>query len=219
MGLHHVEPGGEPHVETLAGGLTLTKFSVAPMDNNVYLVSDSAGTVLVDAANDAARIIEVLAGRQVSTIVTTHRHPDHLKALAEIAGKTGARTVCGGPDADAIADETGVRCDTVWTGDTISLPGGGSLEVVGIVGHTPGSITLVLRPEEGPVHLLTGDSLFPGGVGKTWGDGDFVRLLGDVEENIFAMYADDTLVHPGHGDSTTLGDERPHLGEWRTRGY
>lgn len=224
----HVEPGGAPHVEELPDGLTVTKFSVAPMDNNVYLVSDAAGTVLIDAANDAERILEVLESRglserseskPVTTIVTTHRHHDHVQALAKVAEATGARLVAGAPDVDAIADQTGVRCEAVWTGDTVPLPGGGTLGVIGLVGHTPGSITLVLEPESGPVHLFTGDSLFPGGPGKTGSPADFTSLMDDLEARIFGAYADDTVVHPGHGDGTTLGAERPSLDEWRTRGW
>jgi hypothetical protein len=62
-------------------------------------------------------------------------------------------------------------------------------------------------------------SLFPGGVGKTWKEGDFEKLLGDVTSRVFNIYGDSTVVYPGHGDDTTLGAERPHLGEWRERGW
>lgn len=219
MALNHVEPGGAPHVEQLPGGITLTKFSVDPMDNDVYLLTDGAGTVLIDAANDAARIHEVLAGRPVTTIVTTHQHHDHVQALAEVAAETGARVLCGSPDADAIERQTGVRCEPVWTGDTVALAAGQSLEVIGLVGHTPGSIALALRPESGPVHLFTGDSLFPGGPGKTTSPQDFTSLVDDLTERVFGVFDDDTVVHPGHGDDTTLGDERPQLDEWCTRGW
>ena len=71
----------------------------------------------------------------------------------------------------------------------------------------------------GVTHLFTGDCLFPGGVGKTWQEGDFERLLGDVSSRVFDVYDDSTVVHPGHGDDTTLGAERPHLQEWRERGW
>lgn len=219
MSTHHVEPGGSPEVIEVAPGLTVTKFSVGSMDNNVYLVTDQAGTVLIDAAADPDRIEQVLDGRKVVTIITTHQHPDHIAALAEMAARTGARLVCGTPDAAAIAKHTGVQCETVWTGDTVPLPGGGRLEVIGLVGHTPGSITLVLSPADGPVVLFTGDSLFPGGPGKTRSPEDFASLMDDLEQRIFGAYADDTVVHPGHGDSTTLGEQRPDLGEWRTRGW
>lgn len=219
MSLGHVEPGGAALEFTLSDAVTLTKFSVGPMDNNVYLFEDAAGCVLIDAANDAPRIREVLGGRPVATIVTTHRHHDHIQALGELAAATGATLFCGTPDKQSIDADTGTDNTPVWTGDTIALPGGEKLDVIGIVGHTPGAITLVYTPADGPVRLITGDSLFPGGPGKTWSEADFQTLIDDLETKIFAAYADDAVVHPGHGDDTTLGAERPSLSEWRTRGW
>ena len=86
---------------------------------------------------------------------------------------------------------------------------------------SPGSVALALRPagERKAVQLFTGDCLFPGGVGKTWEPGAFEELLGDVTSQLFGVYGDDTVVYPGHGDDTTLGAERPHLAEWRERGW
>ncbi|MDR1449628.1 MAG: MBL fold metallo-hydrolase [Propionibacteriaceae bacterium] len=98
--------------------------------------------------------------------------------------------------------------------------GGFSLAVIGLRGHTPGSIALALSQPGQIVHLFTGDSLFPGGVGNTGHDPDrFAQLLGDVEERVFAVYPDDTVIHPGHGRPTTLGAERPDLPAWRARGW
>lgn len=97
--------------------------------------------------------------------------------------------------------------------------GGVGLEVIGLVGHTPGSIALVHAPASGPVQLFTGDSLFPGGVGRTWAASDFDTLLGDVTRLLFDRFDDDTVVWPGHGLPTTLGAERPQLAEWRARGW
>ncbi|MGI3785297.1 MAG: MBL fold metallo-hydrolase, partial [Janthinobacterium lividum] len=108
--------------------------------------------------------------------------------------------------------------DGVWDGDTVPL-GPEHLDVVGLVGHTPGSIVLAYGGPQGPTHLFTGDSLFPGGAGKTWSPEDFTSLMDDLEAKVFAVYDDDTVVHPGHGDATTLGAERPHLAEWRARGW
>ena len=93
------------------------------------------------------------------------------------------------------------------------------LEVIEVVGHTPGSIVLAYDDPDGVVHLFTGDSLFPGGVGKTWSPEDFSTLIDEVETKIFNRFADDTWVYPGHGHDTTLGAERPHLQEWRERGW
>jgi glyoxylase-like metal-dependent hydrolase (beta-lactamase superfamily II) len=217
--MNHVEQDGAPLVQALSDTVTMTKFSVGPTDNNIYLLTDSAGTLLIDAANQPDRIEQVLADREVTTIVTTHRHPDHIKALAAMAERTGARLVCGEPDADAIHQATGVTNETVWTGDTVALPAGEELAVIGLVGHTPGAITLAYTPGSGPVHLFTGDSLFPGGVGKTANHANFTSLINDAESRIFEKYADDTIFHPGHGDCSTLGAERPHLADWRARGW
>ena len=93
------------------------------------------------------------------------------------------------------------------------------LEVIEVVGHTPGSIVLAYDDPDGVVHLFTGDSLFPDGVGKTWSPEDFSTLIDEVETKIFDRFADDTWVYPGHGHDTTLGAERPHLQEWRERGW
>jgi glyoxylase-like metal-dependent hydrolase (beta-lactamase superfamily II) len=105
-------------------------------------------------------------------------------------------------------------------GDTVTV-GGQTLEVVHLRGHTPGSIALVWRGGEGAgTHVFTGDSLFPGGVGNTQKDPErFASLIDDVEQRIFGVLPDDTWVYPGHGKDTTLGAERPHLGEWRERGW
>ena len=90
--------------------------------------------------------------------------------------------------------------------------------MIGLVGHTPGSITLCYVGGD-RTHLFTGDSLFPGGPGKTTSPADFASLLNDLETKIFDRFDDNTVVHPGHGDDTTLGAERAHLAEWRKRGW
>src|SRR5918994_3725257 len=173
-GLNHVEPGGAPLVVRLSPAVTMTKISVGgSMDNNAYLMQTRGGaTVLVDAANDSRRLLKLIGPGPVDTIVTTHRHADHWQALAAVAERTGARLVAGRPDAEAIERETGVSgIDGVWDGDTIDL-GEETLPVIGLVGHTPGSIALAYTAGAVP-HLFTGDSLFPGGPGKTSFDEDF----------------------------------------------
>lgn len=217
--LDHVEPGGPPLVRSLSPSMTCVKISVGPMDNNAYLLQPASGSaVLVDAANDADRLRGLVAGQPVETIVTTHRHPDHWQALAAVAEATGARLVCGRPDVDAIATGAWVEgLHGVWDGDHIPV-GEEGVEVIGLVGHTPGSIALAYITPTG-THLFTGDALFPGGPGKTASAEDFGTLLDDLEAKVFGRFDDATLVHPGHGDGTTLGAERPHLGQWRARGW
>lgn len=199
--------------------MEITSAVVGKMTNNAYLLVDAGEGLLIDAADDPVALLALIGDTPVHTIVTTHRHPDHVQALAAVAAHTGARLVAGTPDADAIEEATGVTIDErVWDGDTVRV-GDVELEVLGLVGHTPGSITLAYAPEDGPAHLFTGDSLFPGGVGKTHTPEQFTSLLDGVTTKLFDRFGDDTKVSPGHGDPTTLGAERPHLDEWRERGW
>ena len=191
--------------------------SVGSMENNAYLLTSSDDhLVLVDAATEPGTLLGWIGPRTLDAVITTHQHFDHIGALAAVIEATGATPGCGGPDAASIAEQTGVQCRTVWTGDTL-LFGDEALEVIGLVGHTPGSIALVLPTN--PTVLVTGDSLFPGGVGRTKGHAEFDSLFSDVTTKLFDRFGDDTLVLPGHGKSTTLGAERPHLPEWRARGW
>ncbi|WP_043399429.1 MBL fold metallo-hydrolase [Mycolicibacterium llatzerense] len=199
---------------------TIVKASVGPMDNNAYLITCSATgkTLLIDAANDGAALVELIRSQtpNVELIVTSHQHFDHWQALAEVAEATGAPTAAHALDAEPLP----VKPDRILAdGDTITI-GDLTLDVIHLQGHTEGSVALALRGADGEVtHLFTGDCLFPGGVGKTWQEGDFERLLGDVTRKVFDVYPDSTVIYPGHGDDTTLGTERPHLDEWRTRGW
>lgn len=219
-GLNHVEPGGPPLTLRLSDDVAMTKISVGPMDNNAYLiVPDSGGAVLIDAADDDTRLLELIGDREVAVIITTHRHGDHWQALPSVAEATKAQLVCGRPDVGAIA--TGAWVEGLvgaWDGDAVTV-GDGELEVIGLVGHTPGSIALAYTGAGGVVHLFTGDSLFPGGPGRTLSPADFTSLMDDLEAKIFARFDDRAVVHPGHGDDTTLGAERPQLAEWRARGW
>jgi glyoxylase-like metal-dependent hydrolase (beta-lactamase superfamily II) len=203
-------------------GASIVKVSVGPMDNNAYLVtcSQTGETLLIDAANDADILLELIQryAPKLSLIVTSHQHQDHWIALADVVKATGAPTAAHQPDAEALP----VKPDRVLAnGDTVKI-GELSFDVIHLQGHTPGSVALALDgvdPETGATHLFTGDCLFPGGVGKTWKEGDFEQLLGDVTSRVFNVYGDSTVVYPGHGDDTTLGAERPQLGEWKKRGW
>jgi glyoxylase-like metal-dependent hydrolase (beta-lactamase superfamily II) len=198
---------------------SIIKVSVGPMDNNAYLVTcNSTGkTLLIDAANDAEVLLDVIKQQapELSLIVTSHQHFDHWQALKAVAEVTGAPTAAHSLDAEPLP----VTPDRILAdGDTITI-GDLTFDVIHLQGHTEGSVALALKSPDGVTHLFTGDCLFPGGVGKTWQPGDFERLLGDVSTKVFDVYDDSTVVYPGHGDDTTLGAERPHVGEWRERGW
>ena len=199
--------------------MTIVKLAVGYLSNNVYLLRCTASGegLLIDAADEAPRVREMVTfeGPPVSAILTTHRHADHWQALAAIAAEAGAAVYAGDADADALPVAVDER---LQHGDTITV-GELTLEVIALRGHTPGSVAVLYRDPAGIPHLFTGDSLFPGGVGKTTSPQDFRSLIDDVEHRVFDVLPDDTWVYPGHGDDTTLGAERPHLGEWRERGW
>jgi glyoxylase-like metal-dependent hydrolase (beta-lactamase superfamily II) len=191
------------------------------MDNNAYLLvcRKSNEALLIDAANDPERISDLIGHGPdrpaLRTVVTTHQHADHWQALGAVAGANGSNTVAHPEDAAPLPvppDQLVEHGDTVTVGEI-------TLEVIHLRGHTPGSIALLYRDPAGHPHLFTGDSLFPGGVGKTNSPEAFASLLNDVEERIFAPLPDETWFYPGHGDDSTLGEQRPHVAQWRERGW
>ncbi|MET3205553.1 MULTISPECIES: MBL fold metallo-hydrolase [unclassified Arthrobacter] len=206
--------------------ITIRSISVSEMNNNVYLLTAKASgaQLLIDAADDLPAIQAMLADSAADTaaepklalIATTHQHWDHVRALPALVEATGAPTAAGTDDAEALP----VPVDrSLEHGDTCAVDGF-ELTAVHLRGHTPGSIAFVYQDPDGPAHIFSGDSLFPGGVGNTQKDpARFTSLLDDVNARLFEAYPDDTVVHPGHGSPTTLGVERPHLGEWRARGW
>lgn len=216
----HVEPGG-PRIIRELDEISITKLSVGPMDNNTYvLVCKRTGdALLIDAADDNQRILDLLGDGpdrpRLRSIVTTHQHPDHWQALGAVAGMTGANLYAGTQDAPGLPIPMDVLLEQ---GDTIPL-GDSQLEVIHLRGHTPGSIALLYRDPHGHPHLFTGDSLFPGGPGRTTSADDFAALMSDLQKRVFDVLPDDTWVYPGHGDDTTLGAERASLPQWCARGW
>jgi glyoxylase-like metal-dependent hydrolase (beta-lactamase superfamily II) len=211
-----VEVGGPADVRE-AGDLVITKVAVGPLANNSYLLrcALTGEQALIDAADEADTLLGLVGATGLARVITTHRHPDHWQALAEVVMTTGAETVASPIDAEEIPVPTTAP---VTDGARVRV-GSCELEVIHLVGHTPGSIALAYDDPDGIVHLFTGDSLFPGGVGKTWSPEDFTSLIDDVETKLFNRFPDDTWVYPGHGNDTTLGTERPSLADWRARGW
>ena len=215
------------HVETQTAarrtlpGVSIIKMSVGPMDNNVYLVTcaETGVSLLIDAANDPDLLVDLVREQapKLTMIITTHQHVDHWQALEAVAEATGAPTAAHPLDAEALpVKPSHLLCG----GDSLTV-GELTFEVIHLRGHTPGSVALALRPagERTAVQLFTGDCLFPGGPGRTTNPTEFDSLMSGLESQVFGVYGDDTVVYPGHGDDTTLGEERPRLAEWRERGW
>ena len=209
-----VSVGGPADVHEL-GRLIISKLAVGPYDNNAYLLRcrETGTQVLVDAAAESDRLLDLIGPDGIVLVITTHRHPDHWQALAEVVERTGALTAAHVADVPGIPVPTDVL---LADGDRIDV-GACSLDVRQLIGHTPGSISLLYDDPDGPPHLLTGDCLFPGGVGKTNSPEEFASLYRDVTEKLFDVLPDETWVYPGHGHDTTLGTERPRLAEWWDR--
>jgi len=216
----NVSVGGPTDTRELPG-LKITKVAVGPMDNNAYLLrcTETGELALIDAANEANTLLALIGDVPLATIVTTHQHWDHWAALQAVQAATGATTVAHPEDAGALPIPVTRQ---VRHGDKVAV-GQAVLSVIHVRGHTPGSIALAYDGggalAEEP-HLFTGDSLFPGGPGNTEHDPRrFNQLMDDLEERVFGPLPDGTWIYPGHGKDTTLGVERPHVPEWRARGW
>ena len=186
---------------------------VGPMDNNVYILRcrRTGDAMLIDAANEHEALLDICQRLGVNQVVETHGHWDHIQAVPAVrdAGISVAVTSADAgmlPSYDLILeDEESIRVGDLRV-KTLTTPG-----------HTPGSICFDV---EGTNLLFTGDTLFPGGPGNTSFEGaDFATIIESIERRIFAKFDPDTLVLPGHGASTTVGEELPHLQEWVDRGW
>jgi glyoxylase-like metal-dependent hydrolase (beta-lactamase superfamily II) len=212
-----VTVGGPPDLRDLGGGLRLAKVAVGPMDNNAYFLKceETGDVLLVDAAHSPDVLLGVLDGDRLRRIVTTHQHLDHWQALPEMVAATGAPVACHPLDAEPLPVTS---TESLNDGDTVAV-GAHRLSVIHLVGHTPGSVALLYSDGDRP-HLFTGDALFPGGVGNTFGSKEnFEQLFHDVVAKLFDALPDETWFYPGHGKDSTLGAERPHLDEWHERGW
>ena len=212
-----VEQGGPADVREVPG-LRITKVCTPPFTNNCYLLrcTTTGDTLLVDAAGDAPRLLELVGDGRLVGVLETHGHWDHQQALAEVVAATGAPVLAHPDDA---ADLPVPVDRPVEDGDVVRSGRRGCRSST-CSGHTPGSIAVVYEGDPERPHVFSGDSLFPGGVGNTEKDPvRFGTLIDDVERKIFGPLPDETWVYPGHGTDTTLGAERGSLAEWRERGW
>ncbi|HKY47433.1 MAG TPA: MBL fold metallo-hydrolase [Acidimicrobiia bacterium] len=190
----------------------LSVLAVGPFDNRVYILSCpvTKRAVVIDAADEADRIIAACDGLDVQAILTTHGHSDHIQAVDEVKAALDVPFLLHPADRQiAVRTFDGPLKD----GDEYPV-GTINIHVIHTPGHTPGSVSFVVEPI-----IFSGDTLFPGGPGATrWEYSSFGQIMDSVEKKLM-VYPDPTLVYPGHGAGTTVGQERPHLEEWRKRGW
>ena len=186
------------------------------VDNNVWVIGDDDEVVIVDAAHAAAKIVDAVAGRSVVAVVVTHGHDDHVTVAPELAHTLYAPVLLH-PGDDMLWKATHPE-ERYWNLDAGQRIGvaGTEIEIIHTPGHSPGSVCLYL-PEAGV--LFSGDTLFNGGPGATGRSySDFPTIIGSIRTSLFTL-PEDTRVHTGHGDHTTIGVEAPHLAEWIARGH
>jgi glyoxylase-like metal-dependent hydrolase (beta-lactamase superfamily II) len=186
---------------------------VGPMDNNVYVLrcKQTGESVLLDAANEHEKLLELCQRLNVRKVLETHGHWDHIQAVPAVRD--------AGYDVGVTSADAGMlpSYDFVLEDESVLEVGNLRLSTIATPGHTPGS--MCFRLHGSPV-LFSGDTLFPGGPGATgFEGGDFSTIIRSIEDRLLAKLPADTLVLPGHGVDTTIGTERPHLQEWVDRGW
>ncbi len=194
-------------------GVEVHKVVVGPVDNNVFVIrcTSTGEAVLIDAANEHERLLELCRGLGVRTVLETHGHWDHIQAIPAVRD--------AGYEVGVTAEDAAMlpSYDYLLEDDTVVEIGRLRLRTLHTPGHTPGSMSFHV---EGTPLLFTGDTLFPGGPGATGYDGgDFATIVGSIEDRIFSKFDGATIALPGHGLDTTLGTESPHLDEWVARGW
>ena len=194
-------------------GIEVHKVVVGPVDNNVFVIRCPATgeAVLIDAANEHERLLELCHRLGVRTVLETHGHWDHIQAIPAVRD-AGYEVGVTAQDAAMLPSY-----DYLLEDDTVVEIGRLRLRTLHTPGHTPGSMSF--HVEDTPL-LFTGDTLFPGGPGATqYEGGDFGTIIRSIEDRIFSRFDGSTIVLPGHGLDTTIGTESPSLDEWIARGW
>jgi glyoxylase-like metal-dependent hydrolase (beta-lactamase superfamily II) len=196
-----------------ATGVEVHKVVVGPYENNVFVIrcTETGDSVLIDAANEHERLLELCQGLGVRTVLETHGHWDHIQAIPAIRD-AGYKVGVASEDAAMLPSY-----DYILEDESIIEIGRLRIQTIHNPGHTPGSMSF--HVENTPL-LFTGDTLFPGGPGNTFDDSKaFETIISSIEDRMFSKFDADTIVLPGHGDDTTIGTESPSLQSWIDRGW
>ncbi|GAB3540348.1 MBL fold metallo-hydrolase [Arthrobacter tecti] len=187
------------------------------VDNNVWIVGDDTECIVIDAPHNAGAIVEEINGRQVRAILLTHGHDDHIRAVGDLFDAVRAPIYLHPADRmlwDTVYGDSAPARE-IADGDTFNIAGV-TLQAIHTPGHSPGSVCFYL-PDAGT--LFSGDTLFRGGPGATGRSySDFPTIINSIRDNLLPLPAG-TVVRAGHGDSTSIGEEAPHLQEWIARGH
>jgi len=189
------------------------KVVVGPMDNNVYVLrcKQTGDAVLLDAANEHDRLLDLCKRLNVREVLETHGHWDHIQAVPQLRD-AGYSVHVTSQDAAMLPSY-----DEILQDDDVIEVGRLKLHTIHTPGHTPGSMCFLI---EGSPVLFSGDTLFPGGPGNTsFEGGNFAQIIRSIDDRLFAKLDPETIILPGHGDQSTIGTERPHLQEWVDRGW
>ncbi|MBM9468064.1 MBL fold metallo-hydrolase [Nakamurella leprariae] len=188
------------------------------VDNNVWLLGNDDEVLVIDAAHDADAILAAVGGRRVTGILCTHAHNDHIDAAPELADRTGAPIMLH-PSGAHLWGMTHPERRWDWDlvdGQEIGIAGAAAGQVLHTPGHAPDAVCLYV-PDLGVV--FSGDTLFQGGPGATGRSfSDFPTIIDSIRTRLLSL-PDETVVHTGHGDDTTIGAEAPQLDDWVVRGH
>ncbi|MGH3950202.1 MAG: MBL fold metallo-hydrolase [Pseudonocardiaceae bacterium] len=187
------------------------------VDNNVWLIGDEREVVVIDAAHDAAAVLDAVGDRSVTAVICTHGHNDHINAVAEVADKSGAPVLLHPEDEPLWRAVHPDRTPDGWLADGKEINvAGTTLRVLSTPGHTWGSVSLYVADLAA---VFGGDTLFAGGPGATGRSYSFFpRIVESIRDRLLTL-PHNTTVYTGHGPTTTIGEEAPHLEEWISRGY
>lgn len=199
---------------TLKRVVTRGTLGTTELENNCFVLGDEKECVVIDASWDAAALVEAVDGRELLALLVTHAHGDHVNAAAELLERTGAPARVHPDDAESYRAATGREPEgTLEEGQLVAV-GPLALRVLHTPGHTPGSVCLDLPEVE---ILFTGDTLFPGGPGKTDSEEAFAQVMHSVD--MLMALPDQRTLWPGHGEPTSIEAEKPSVEEWRERGW